>query len=172
MMRRNARLAVLAAALLLLGWTIYERVYEVSGVITLGIILLVRSYYRHGTVMMAAKAFHQKDYNAAERLLKEINDPDRLSSKRRGFYEFIFGNIELNRNNYEAAEYHFQVASKFPLRNENDKAIVLVQLANLNLRKRDFEKVQAYVEKAKSLKISARVQSIVEKIEKELKDQK
>jgi tetratricopeptide (TPR) repeat protein len=100
--------------------------------------------------------------------LKEIEDPDRLGRHRRGFYEFIYGNLELYKQNYEEAEKHFQIASRFPLRNQNDKAIVLVHLANINLRKKDKEKAKAYVEKAKTFKISARVKNIIEKIESEI----
>jgi hypothetical protein len=41
-------------------------------------------------------------------------------------------------------------------------------LANINLRKKDKEKAKAYVEKAKTFKISARVKNIIEKIESEI----
>jgi tetratricopeptide (TPR) repeat protein len=118
---------------------------------------------------MAARAFHAKNYDEAEVLLKEIEDPDRLGKHRRGFYEFIYGNLELHRHNYDEAEKHFQIASKFPLRNQNDKAIVLVHLANINLRKKDVERARAYVEMAKTFKISLRVKNIIEKIETEIK---
>jgi tetratricopeptide (TPR) repeat protein len=168
-MTRKARLLTVAIAVVLLGWTIYQRVYEVSAIVALCIILLIWSHFKQGTVMLAAKAFHHKDYDKAENLLKEIKDPDSLSSKRRGFYEFIYGNIELQKNNFESSEYHFQIASRFALRNENDKGIVLAQLANLNLRKHEFEKAKAYIDKAKTLRISARVQSIIQKIEQEIK---
>ena len=167
-MTHRARLAVIVVAILLLGWTIYQQVYEISAIVLLGIGLLVWSYFKQGTVMLAAKAYQQKDYVKAERLLKEIKDPDYLSRNRRGFYEFIYGNIELNRNNFDGAERHFQIASRFPLRNENDKGIILVQLANLNLRKKEYEKAKTYIESARTLKISARVQNIIEKIEKEI----
>ena len=167
-MTQKARLAVIAVALVLLGWTLYQQVYEVAAVIVLGILLLVWSYFRQGTVMLAAKAFHEKDLTKAEDLLRQIKDPDRLSKRRRGFYEFIYANIELDRNNYEAAERHFQIASRFPLRNDNDKGIILVQLANLSLRKKEYIKAQAYVDKAKTLKISARVQNIIQKIQNEI----
>jgi outer membrane protein assembly factor BamD (BamD/ComL family) len=58
--------------------------------------------------------------------------------------------VELHRHNYAEAEKHFQIASNFPLRNQNDKAIVLVHLANLNLRKKDHERASAYVKRAKT----------------------
>ncbi|WP_395627404.1 tol-pal system YbgF family protein [Daejeonella sp.] len=168
MLTRKARLWVIGIAVLLLFWTVYEQVYEVTAATVLMIGFLIWGYFREGTVVMAAREFHAKNYEEAEILLKEIEDPDRLGRHRRGFYEFIYGNLELHKHNYEEAEKHFQIASRFPLRNQNDKAIVLVHLANINLRKKDKEKAKAYVEKAKTFKISARVKSIIEKIESEI----
>jgi tetratricopeptide (TPR) repeat protein len=168
MLTRKARLWVILIAVILLFWTIYQGVYEISAAVVLMIGFLIWGYFREGTVVMAAREFHAKNYEEAETLLKEIEDPDRLGRHRRGFYEFIYGNLELHKHNYEEAEKHFQIASRFPLRNQNDKAIVLVHLANINLRKKDKEKAKAYVEKAKTFKISARVKNIIEKIESEI----
>lgn len=170
MFTRKARLIVIFIGVVLLGWTLYNQVYEISAVIAVAIAMLIFGYFREGTVVMAAREFQNKNYERAEELLKEISDPDRLKKRRRGFYEFIYGNIELNRKNYEEAERHFQIASRFPLRNQNDKAIVLVHLANLNLRKRNFVRSKAYVEHARTLKITSRVRSIIEKIESEIEN--
>lgn len=171
MLTKKARLWVIAIAVILLLWTLYVQVYEISAIIGLGIGLLIWGYFREGTVVMAAREFHEKNYDRAEELLQEIADPDRLSRHRRGFYEFIYGNLELHRKNYKEAEKHFQIASNFPLRNQNDKAIVLVHLANLNLRKKDPVRAEAYIEKAKALKITARVKNIIQNIEQEIKSQ-
>ena len=168
MLTRKARLWVIGIAIILLAWTISQQVYEITAAIGIGIALLIWGYFREGTVVMAAREFHAKNYDGAEELLKEIEDPERLGRHRRGFYEFIYGNVELHRRNYDEAEKHFQIASKFPLRNQNDKAIVLVHLANLNLRKKDYERALAYVEKAKTYKITSRVKNIIQKIETEL----
>ncbi len=170
MFTRKARLTVIFIGVVLLGWTLYNQVYEISAVIGVAIALLIFGYFREGTVVMAAREFQNKNYERAEELLKEISDPDRLKKRRRGFYEFIYGNIELNRKNYEEAERHFQIASRFPLRNQNDKAIVLVHLANLNLRKQNYVRSKAYVEHARTLKITSRVRSIIEKIESEIEN--
>ena len=168
MFTKRARFWVIGVAVFLLGWTISQQVYEITAIIGIGIALLVWGYFREGTVVMAAREFHAKNYDGAEELLKEIEDPEKLGRHRRGFYEFIYGNVELHRQNYEQAEKHFQIASNFPLRNQNDKAIVLVHLANLNLRKKDFDRAAAYVERAKSYKITSRVKKIIEKIESEI----
>lgn len=168
MLTRKARIIVIFIGVILFAWTLYSQVYEISAVIAVGIGALIYGYFREGTVVMAAREFHNKNYDRAEELLKEIADPDRLKKRRRGFYEFIYGNIELHRKNYEEAERHFQIASRFPLRTQNDKAIVLVHLANLNLRKQNIVRSRAYVEHAKTLKITSRVQNIIKKIESEI----
>ncbi|HEY0668276.1 MAG TPA: hypothetical protein VGD22_08890 [Sphingobacteriaceae bacterium] len=168
MFTRRYRLILIAIGVIFLCWTIYIEVYEVAAAIAIAILALVWGYYSEGTVVMAAREFHNKNFERAEELLKEIEDPDRLKRHRRGFYEFIYGNIELHRQNFDAAERHFQIATRFPLRNQNDKAIVLVHLANLNLRKKDFERSAAYVAKARQMKITSRVKAIIQKIETEI----
>ncbi|MDF3079215.1 MAG: Uncharacterized protein K0S09_3104 [Sphingobacteriaceae bacterium] len=168
MLTRNVRLAIIAVAAALLAWSLINNFYQIAGIAGVSIALLVWSHFKQGSVVLAAQAFYKKDYEKTERLLQEIDDPDRLSRNRRGYYEFMYGNIELHRENFEEAEYHFQIASRFPLRSQNDTGLILVQLANLNLRKQNFDKVKAYIEKAKTLNISARVKNIIQKIEQEI----
>ncbi len=168
MMTTKARLGVLVIALILFVWTLYNQTYEVSAMVALGMVLLIAGYYRDGTVVLAARAYKAQNYSRAEQLLKEVKNPDRLRKKRRGYYEFLYGNIELKRQNLAEAERHFQIASKFSLGTENDKALVLVQLANLNLAKKDYARVRAYTDKARSLKTTSRVKGIIDKIDIEL----
>ncbi len=172
MFSSKARIALGAIVAILAGYAALQGWYELSAVGGLITAYMVWSYFRQGTVALASKAFHQKDYPTAERLLDQIKDPDKLARSRRGYYEFIYGNIELKRGNTLKAERHFQIASLFPLRSENDKALVLVQLANLNLAKREFEKAGVYAAKAKELKISSRVSNIIDKIEHEIQKAK
>ncbi|HEY0056197.1 MAG TPA: hypothetical protein VGB63_12640 [Pedobacter sp.] len=168
MLTVKARIAVIAVALLLLGWTAYEHVYELSALIAFGILFVIYGYFKEGTVVLAAKAYHNQDLIKTEKLLQQIKNPDRLKKSRRGYYEFMYGNIELKRENLLEAERHFQIASRFPLKNENEKALVLTQLANLNLGKKEFAKAGAYLDIAKELKSSARVKNIIEKINNEI----
>lgn len=169
MLTAKGRFVIIAIAMIFLGWTIYEQVYELSAILGLGILYLIYGYYKEGTVVLAAKAYHNHDIIKTERLLKQIANPDRLKKSRRGYYEFMYGNIELRRGNYVEAERHFQIASRFPLKNENEKGLVLTQLANLNIRKREFEKARAYIEIARDLQIGDRVKGIIEKIELQIK---
>lgn len=165
MFTKKVRILVIGIFFLILAWTMYQQVYEISIIIGFGVCLLIWGYFREGTVIMAAREFHAKNYDRAEELLKEIENPAHLGKHRRGFYEFIYGSIELHRANFETAERHFQIASRFKFRNSNDKAIILIHLANINLRKNDKERALAYLEKTKSLKVTFRVKQLTEKIE-------
>ena len=111
--------------------------------------------------------FKSGDYEKTEKILAEVPNPDRLARNRRGYYEFMRANIALKREEYEDAERHFQIASRFPLGGKNDKAFVMIHLANLALRKKDLERTRAYIERAKELAATPRAQEIISKIEQE-----
>lgn len=125
------------------------------------------SHFKHSSVLLASKHFKNANYEKTEQILAEVANPDRLAKSRRGYYEFMKANIALQKEDFENAEFHFQIASRFPLGGKNDKAFVLIHLANLALRKKDGERALAYAAKAKELATSSRAKSIIEIIEKE-----
>lgn len=116
---------------------------------------------------MASKYFQKGDYPKAQELLAEVPNPDRLARNRRGYYEFMMASMALQTEDYQAAEYHFQIASRFPLGTKTDKSFVLIHLANLALRKGEKERVLAYVEKARQLAGTERAKQLIDRIEKE-----
>ncbi|MFC3199207.1 hypothetical protein ACFOET_16395 [Parapedobacter deserti] len=172
MMTSRTRAVVLVGAFLLLVWAIYDNSYQLAVMIGGAMGYLTWSHYREGTVFIASQAFQQQDYEKTRRLLADIKRPDYLRKGRRNYYEFMSGNLALKAEDYDAAERHFQIASRLPFRRPNDKAIILVNLANINLRKKDFERVRAYVTLARKLEVTSRVAQIINKIENEIpKDQ-
>jgi len=94
--------------------------------------------------------------------------PECLAKSRRGYYEFMQGNMALKEEDYDKAEYHFQLASRFPVGGKNEKSYVLIHLANLALRKKDRERAEAYTKLAKELAETQRSKDIIVKIEKEI----
>ena len=168
MMTTKARVVVLVLALGMLVWSIYARTYQLSAIIAGGIGYLIWSHFREGTVLMASEAFQNKEYHRARTLLADIKYPEYLRKRRRNYYEFISGSLALQLLDYEAAERHFQISSRLPFRRPNDKAIILVHLANLNLRKKAYDRVRAYLEIARKLEVSSRIAQIINKIENEI----
>ncbi|SOD18782.1 hypothetical protein [Pedobacter xixiisoli] len=149
--------------------SIYNYQYQLAAISGLLFCFILWSHFKHSSVLLASKHFKNSDYDKAEKFLNEVDNPDRLAKGRRGFYEFMRANIALKRNEHDAAEHHFQIASRFPLGGKNDKAYVLIHLANLALRKKDGARALAYVEKAKELATSSRALEIITNIEKEAK---
>jgi len=149
----------------------YYHIYELSAVVLLFIVLIIWGYFKEGTVIMAAKKFHHKDYEKAESLLQQISNPGWLSKKRRGFYEFIMGGICLQKQDFDEAEKHYELAAQFPLRSVNDHVAALVHVVNINIRHRNYEKAKAYLQLANSHyeKITAKMKEVIAKLEKELK---
>ena len=161
---RYALMAVFAISALT---SLYFTQYQLAAIAGFLFAFVLYTHFKHSSVLLASKYFKDADYEKTEEILAEIGNPDRLARNRRGYYEFMRANIALQRDDFETAEFHFQIASRFPLGGKNDKAFVLIHLANLALRKKDAERAKAYVEKAKELATSSRAKEIIKIIEKE-----
>jgi len=162
------RYALMAVFLLAALVCVFFTQYELAAVAGFLFIFVIWSHFRHSSVLMASKYFKNSEYGKAKLMLSEVPNPERLSKSRRGYYEFMQGNIALKEEDYEKAEYHFQLASRFPVGGKTQKGYVLIHLANLALRKKDKERAEVYVSKAKELAESTRSKDIIVKIEKEI----
>lgn len=166
----NSRIRFIIIAFLLIGiaYCLVAKHFNLS-IYLLGVAgYFVWSQYREGSVFLATQAFHKKDYERTRRLLAEIKNPDHLRKGRRNFYEFMQGNIALKDNKIDEAEVHFQLASRLPWKRDHEKAMVLINLANINLRKKKYSRVKSYIEVVEKLKLTARQEDIIEKIKTEV----
>jgi tetratricopeptide (TPR) repeat protein len=171
MFTKRARILVTGLFVVLLSVVLYMHIYPLAAVCVMFIVLLVWGYFKQGPIVLAAKHFHNKDYRGAERLLNEVSRPEWLSKRRRGFYEFIYGGICLQKKEYEAAERHYEIAAQYPLRSANDHVAALVHVANINVRNGNYEKARAYLQLTEKHKdnITAKMKDVIERVEQELK---
>ncbi len=167
MYNAKGRYALMGVFVLSAFVSLYFKQYQLAAIAGFLFAFVLYTHYKHSSVLLASKYFKDADYEKTETILAEVGNPDRLARNRRGYYEFMRANIALQREDFESAEFHFQIASRFPLGGKNDKAFVLIHLANLALRKKDVERAKAYIEKAKELATSNRAQEIIKIIEKE-----
>ena len=170
MFTNRARILVIGAFVIVMAIAIQLRIYEIAAVVALFILMLIWGYFKEGTIIMAAKAFHNKDYNRAESLLLQISRPAWLSKKRRGFYEFIYGGISLQKQDFAEAEKHYETAALYPLRSINDHVAALVHVANLSIRHSDFEKAKIFLALADKHeeKITAKMKDVIKRLHQEL----
>ena len=172
MMTSRWRWFLIVLFMFLMAWAIYTRSFQYIPILIGFVGYLVWSHFKEGTVVLASEAFQKKEYDKARALLADIKNPEYLRKKRRNYYEFISGNLALHLLDDAKAEYHFQLASRLPFRRANDKAIILVHLANINLRKKDYERVRAYLDKAAELDVSSRLSQIINRIQNEIPKKK
>jgi tetratricopeptide (TPR) repeat protein len=167
MYNAKGRYALMAAFIVAaIGCLIYKE-QSLAALMAMFFAFLLWSHYKQSSILLASKYFKKGDFERTERILKEVPNPDRLAKNRRGYYEYMQANIALRREEYDVAERHFQIASRFPLGGKNDKAFVMIHLANLALRKQDKERVLVYISRAKELAQTPKAQEIINKIEKE-----
>jgi len=149
----------------------YRHLYELAFFAFVLIILLAWDYIRQGTLVVAARYFHHKDYEKTERTLLEILNPKWLSKNRRGYYEFLMGGVCLQRQDFEDAERHYEIAAQYPLRSVNDHVAALVHVANISIRQGNFEKAKAYIELTDKHgnDINAKMKDVIERLRREIK---
>ena len=167
MFNETGRYALMAIFAIAVGVCLFYEQYQGAALAGLMGLFVVWSHYKSSSILMASKYFKDGDYERADKLLSEVPNPDRLAKNRRGYYEFMVATIALKVEDYEGAEYHFQVASRFPMGSKTDKSFVMVHLANLALRKKDKARTLAYAKKANELASTERAKEIIRKIEKE-----
>jgi len=174
MFTNQARLLVVCVFAVFLAVFIYMHTYEVAAADGLLMLVVIWGYFKQGPIILAAKHYHNKDFDRAESLLLQIHKPQWLSKRRRGFYEFMLGGICLKRNDFAQAEVHYELAAQYPLRSANDHVGALVHVANISVRNANYEKAEAYLKLAtrQEEKISAKMKDVIAQIEKELKTRK
>jgi len=168
MYNNKGRYALMAVFVLAALVCVFYSQYQLAAVSGLLFAFVVWSHFKHSSVLMASKHFKNNEFGKTKALLAEVVKPERLAKSRRGYYEFMQGNMALKEEDYDKAEYHFQLASRFPVGGKNEKSYVLIHLANLALRKKDRERAEAYTKLAKELAETQRSKDIIVKIEKEI----
>ncbi len=171
MFSNNTRLFIGSTFLLSLILLIALHLYEFAVIALFMIMLLAWDYFKQGTLVVAAKYFHHKDYINAERSLQQIIKPEWLSKNRRGYYEFLMGGVCLQKQDFEDAEKHYVIAAKYPLRSVNDHVAALVHVANIGIRQGNFEKAEAYIHLTEQHydTINAKMKDVINRLRQELK---
>jgi tetratricopeptide (TPR) repeat protein len=153
---------------------VYLRLYDFASLALMMIVLLAWDYLRQGTLVIAARQFHHKDYERAERTLSEIFKPEWLAKNRRGYYEFLMGGVCLQKQDFGDAEKHYEVAAQYPLRSLNDHVAALVHVANISIRQGNYDKAEAYLTLTEKHtdKINAKMKDVISRLHQEIKKHK
>ena len=119
----------------------------------IGIILLL-SYLFLGTIQSAAQLVQTMNFEEAEKRLNLTFKADWLYKTNRAFFYIIKGTLALNRKDNDEAEDWLNKAEKLELPSDNEKAMVALQLANLQGNKGKWNAAKMQMQKLKKLKVT------------------
>ena len=137
-------------------------------VILVGIVLLV-IYILFGSVNSAAKHVQDGDFDAADKKLGLTLKPDWLYVTQRAFYYIMKGSIAMNNKEMKIAEDLFDKALQMNLPSDNERGMVLLQLANINASRNKWQTAKKYFRDVKKLKITeGQIKEQVNQFEKAL----
>ncbi|MEL6637641.1 MAG: hypothetical protein AAFW73_06225 [Bacteroidota bacterium] len=115
---------------------------------------LAISYFLLGTVQSAANLVQETRFEEAEQRLKLTFKPEWLYQTNRAFYYIIQGTLAMQRKDNEAAEKWLHQAESIELPSDNEKAMVALQLANLQANKGNWTSAKMQMSKLKKLKVT------------------
>jgi tetratricopeptide (TPR) repeat protein len=169
----NIYLKLALIAVFILGGivlTIFEGFIYSWPLILIGLILLA-SYLLLGTVASAANMVQTLDFAGADKRLGLTLSPKLLYVTNRAFYYIMKGSIKMNTGDNNGAEDEFNKALNLKLPTDNEKAMVLLQLANINGAKNKWSAAKNYFNQAKKLKVTeGQMKEQMDQFEKALKN--
>ena len=119
----------------------------------MGIIMLA-SYIFLGTVQSAAQLVQDGAFEAAEKRLSLTKFPNLLYITNRAFYYIMKGTLSSQAGDQKTAEEYFNTALGLNLPSDNEKAMVLMQLANIKASKNNWTAATNYFKQAKKLNVT------------------
>ncbi len=118
-----------------------------------GLFLLI-GYVALGTVQSAAQIMQTGDVDAAERRLKLTLTPRLLYVTNRAYYYMLKGTIAMQRKQVDEAEAWFRKARELELPTDNEKAMILLQLAGVAAKRHKWNQARIYLRDIKKLKVT------------------
>lgn len=134
--------------------------------ILIGLIFLA-SYLLLGTIQSAAEKIQLMDFAGAEKMLGLTFFPKLLYVTNRSIYYILKGSIEAQRKDTKLAEEYFQQALSLKLPSDNEKAMVLLQMCNIQMMKNNWAGAQNYFMQVKKLHINEKlIKEQIDQVEK------
>jgi hypothetical protein len=117
-------------------------------------LLLLLSYIILGTIQSASEMLQKMDFEGAEKRLNLTLNPKLLYVTNRAFYYILKGSLAANRKDNATAETFFHEALALKLPSDNEKGMVLLQMAGIQANKNNWAGAKNYIYQCKNLKIT------------------
>ena len=108
-------------------------------------------YFKNEIIFLAFLKLRKQDFQATERLLSKIYDPEKaLVKKQQGYYNYLNG-IIYSQKNLTQAEKYFKRAIQLGMSMNHDIAMAKMSLAGILMQKRRKWEAQQLLTEAKKL---------------------
>jgi hypothetical protein len=161
---------VLATATL--GYAIYQFVIANIGngialIFLAGMFVLL--YYKNELILLSFLRLRKQDFDGTLRWLNRIKNPtSALTTKQQGYYFFLHGVIEAQKN-LTKAEKHFKKAISVGLNMKHDLAMAKLSLAGIVMQKRRKREATSLLNEAKKLDKQGMLSDQIKMMQQQLK---
>ena len=141
-------------AVLLLAYSIYQFIdnYIGNGIFMLlisGMFILI--YFKNEIIFLAFLRLRKQDFPGTEKWLSKIKNPESsLVRKQQGYFNYLHGIIQSQKNLTQAEKY-FKKALQLGLAMNHDLAMAKMSLAGIMMQKRRKREAQGLLSEAKKL---------------------
>jgi len=116
--------------------------------------VLILSYIFLGTVQSAANLMQSGDFQATDKRLDLTLKPDWLYVTNRAYYYLLRGSVHIGQKRIEEGEVLLKKAQSIPLPSDNERGMILLQLANIAASKNKWKEGEMYLRQIKAMKIT------------------
>lgn len=132
-------------------------------------LILLATYILLGTVQSAAMFMQDADFDKVEQRLNLTLNPKWLYTTNRAYYYMMKGSIALARKQVNEGEEWLKKAEEIDVPTDNEKAMIQLQLANINASKNKWKQAQIHFRNAKQAKVTdSNVKEQLKQMEKAL----
>lgn len=132
-------------------WAAYGTWYGLPFIL-IGVILLI-GYFILGTVQSSAQMIQTQDFAGAEKRLNMTIKPNWLYGPIRSTYFILKSTFAQQKKNFAEAEKWLNLANEQPMNSDDERAMVIIQLAGIEANKQRWPSVQKYLKELEGLKI-------------------
>ncbi len=161
---------VLAA--LTLGYAVYQFMESNIGngialIFLAGIFVFL--YFKNELILLSFLRLRKQDFEGTMRWLQRIKNPQSaLTTKQQGYYFFLHGVIE-SQKNLTKAERHFKKAISLGLNMKHDLAMAKLSLAGIVMQKRRKREATTLLNEAKKLDKQGMLTEQIKMMQQQLK---
>lgn len=128
-------------------------IYSLLIITSVASVLLLWGYFRKGSVKLALSRLRNEEYKQAEDILAQTTKPERLDKREKAYYLFIKGFIAREKDQYEEAKILLEESLNEGIGNQNDIAMALLALTDMEMVKKNKHKAKEYFSQMKGLKV-------------------